>query len=133
MKKTIALLLLGILLLSGCAGVSQPTGATAAPDAVSAATEQRYREGELREYNGERLDPAVGPGDNSIKGVQTVDMDTYRLTIDGLADSPQSYTYADVTALPSEERLLRLYCVEGWNANILGKGDLMQTLLLHQN
>ncbi|MEN6637292.1 MAG: molybdopterin-dependent oxidoreductase [Clostridiaceae bacterium] len=129
MKKTIALLLLGILLLTGCAGVSQPTGATAAPDAVSAATEQRYREGELREYNGERLDPAVGPGDNSIKGVQTVDMDTYRLTIDGLADSPQSYTYADVTALPSEERLLRLYCVEGWNANILWKGVPMKTLL----
>ena len=129
MKKVITSLLFCILLLSGCASASQPAGATAAPDAVSAATEKRYREGELREYKGERLDPAVGPGDNSIKGVQTVDMQTYRLAIDGLADSPQSYTYEDVTALPSEERLLRLYCVEGWNANILWKGVPLKTLL----
>jgi len=129
MKKVITSLLFCILLLSGCASASQPAGATAAPDAVSAATEKRYREGELREYNGERLDPAVGPGDNSIKGVQKVDMQTYRLAIDGLANSPQSYTYEDVTALPSEERLLRLYCVEGWNANILWKGVPLKTLL----
>ena len=129
MKKAMPSLLLCILLLSGCASASQPASATAAPDAVSAATEKRYREGELREYKGERLDPAVGPGDNSIKGVQTVNMDTYRLAIDGLADAPQSYTYDEVTTLPSEERLLRLYCVEGWNANILWKGVPLKTLL----
>ena len=129
MKRMIALLLLSTLVLSGCAGTSSSAGNAAAPDAVSAATEKRYREGELREYDGERLDPAVGPGDNSIKGVQTVNMDTYRLTIDGLADTPQSYTYDEVTALPGEERLLRLYCVEGWNANILWKGVPLKTLL----
>lgn len=31
--------------------------------------------------------------------------------------------------MPSEERLLRLYCVEGWNANILLEGVLLKTLL----
>ncbi len=127
------LFLLLFLLLGGCAAESMPAEETAAPDAVSAATEARYRTGELREYNGERLDPAVGPGDNSIKGVQYVDMDTYELTIDGLADTPQVYTYDEVRALPAEERLLRLYCVEGWNANILWKGVPIRTLIESSN
>ena len=129
MKKRTLILLLMALLLSGCAAKTDTSDATTGVDAVSAATMERYREGELREFNGEKLDPAVGPRDNSIKGVQVVDLATYQLTIDGLADEPQIYTYDDVLAMPSEERLLRLYCVEGWNANILWKGVLMQTLL----
>ncbi|MEA4913054.1 MAG: molybdopterin-dependent oxidoreductase [Christensenella sp.] len=135
MKKTIIAWMLLLLLLSGCAFADKQPEATAAPaeptnpDAVSAATEERYREGELREYNGERLDPAVGPGDNSIKGVQQVDIDTYELKVDGLVNTPRTYTYDAVKALESEERLLRLYCVEGWNANILWKGVPMKTLL----
>lgn len=135
MKKTIIAWMLLLLLLSGCASVEKQPEATAAPaettnpDAVSAATEKRYREGELREYHGERLDPAVGPGDNSIKGVQQVDIDTYELKVDGLVNTLQIYTYDAVKALESEERLLRLYCVEGWNANILWKGVPMKTLL----
>ena len=59
MRKAIALLFLSALVLSGCAGTSSSAGNAAAPDAVSAATEKRYREGELREYDGERLDPAA--------------------------------------------------------------------------
>ena len=135
MKKTIIAWILLLLLISGCASAEKQPEATAVPaettkpDAVSAATEKRYREGELREYNGERLDPAVGPGDNSIKGVQHVDIDTYELKVDGLVNTPQTYTYDAVKALESEERLLRLYCVEGWNANILWKGVPMKTLL----
>lgn len=135
MKKTIIAWILLLLLISGCASAEKQPEATAVPaettkpDAVSAATEKRYREGELREYNGERLDPAVGPGDNSIKGVQQVDINTYELKVDGLVNTPQTYTYDAVKALESEERLLRLYCVEGWNANILWKGVPMKTLL----
>ena len=121
-------MLLIVLLFSGCAKPAPAEEETTA-DAVSAATMERFRDGELREYNGEKLDPAVGPRDNSIKGVQYVDLADYTLTIDGLANQPQSYTYDDVTKMPSDERLLRLYCVEGWNANILWKGVTMQALL----
>ncbi len=121
-------MLLIVLLFSGCAKPA-PAEEEATADAVSAATMERFRDGELREYNGEKLDPAVGPRDNSIKGVQYVDLADYTLTIDGLANQPQSYTYEDVTKMPSDERLLRLYCVEGWNANILWKGVTMQALL----
>ena len=128
MKRNIVWMLLIVLVLSGCAQPA-PAEGNADTDAQSAATMKRYRDGELREYNGEKLDPAVGPRDNSIKGVQYVDLDDYTLTIDGLANRPQNYTYADVTSMPSDERLLRLYCVEGWNANILWKGVAMQALL----
>jgi DMSO/TMAO reductase YedYZ molybdopterin-dependent catalytic subunit len=127
--KRIAIILFAALLLAGCAAPKGTQNPATGADAVSAATMERYREGELKEYNGETLDPVVGPRDNSIKGVQTVDLATYQLTIDGLADAPQTYSYEDVLKLPSEERLLRLYCVEGWNANILWKGVLLKTLL----
>ncbi|MEN6593656.1 MAG: molybdopterin-dependent oxidoreductase [Clostridiaceae bacterium] len=129
MKKWIVGLLIATLLFSGCAASTDPPQESTQPDAVSSATEERYREDELREYNGEKLDPAVGPRDNSINGTQYVDISTYQLTIDGLADQPQTYTYDDVKAFPSEERLLRLYCVEGWNANILWEGVPMKTLI----
>lgn len=129
MKRYSIFLLLFLLLASGCAAKTPAAEETALPDGVSAATMERYREGELMEYNGEKLDPAVGPRDNSIKGVQQVDISTYQLTVDGLADEPQTYTYDDVLAMPSEERLIRLYCVEGWNANILWQGVPMKTLI----
>ena len=139
MKRLICILMLSTMLF-GCAA-NIPAEATTEPDApaaetaaveldaVSAATLARYREGELQEFEGTRLDPAVGPRDNSIKGVQSVDMTAYRLTVDGLADAPMAYTYDDVLAMESEQRLITLYCVEGWDATILWEGVLMRTLL----
>lgn len=129
MKRSIIWMLLIVLLLAGCVPQTAPAEESELPDAVSAATMERYREGELREFEGAMLDPAVGPRDNSIKGIQFVDLSTYELTIDGLANQPQTYSYEEVLSMPSVERLLRLYCVEGWNANILWKGIAMQTLL----
>ncbi|MFH1511819.1 MAG: molybdopterin-dependent oxidoreductase [Bacillota bacterium] len=122
MKKPGLLLLCALLLfISGCSA-SQP-------DAVSSATLSRYRENEIQEYQGARLDPAVGPRDNSIKGVQQVELETYTLTIGGLVDAPQALTYGEVLALPAYERLITLHCVEGWDAAILWRGVLLQDLL----
>lgn len=129
MRRRILCVLLATLLLTGCAANTVQQGESAQADAVTAATMERYREGELQEYNGETLDPVVGPRDNSIKGVQTVDMASYTLTLDGLVNAPQEYAYADITSMPSEERLIRLYCVEGWDANILWQGVKLSTLL----
>lgn len=129
MKKLLVLLLSSIFLISACAAPPQRGERTAEPDAVTSATMQRYREGELREYDGTKLDPAVGPRDNSIKGIQQVDISAYELTVDGLADNPASYTYEQVRALNSEQRLITIYCVEGWDATILWKGVAMKTLL----
>ncbi len=121
MKKFGILVIMLILFASSCSATE--------PDAVSSATLARYRTNEIMEYQGAHLDPAVGPRDNSIKGVQQVDIETYTLTIDGLVDTPQVLTYDEVLAMPEYERLITLYCVEGWDATILWKGVLIQDLL----
>jgi DMSO/TMAO reductase YedYZ molybdopterin-dependent catalytic subunit len=110
-----------IISLASCSSSSSGTK-TDTVDAVSKATAARYRTGEVREYQGKLLEPAIGPRDNSISGVQSVDIETYLLTIDGLVNEPTVMTYDEVLALTPYERLITLYCVEGWEATILWKG-----------
>lgn len=127
--KSVSLMLLFffILLLTSCKGTTDVTG----PESVTQATESRYSENEIREYEGVRLDPSVGPRDNSIKGIQTIDINAYTLKVTGLVKQPLNYTYQEVLKLPVFERLITLYCVEGWDATVLWEGtrieDIIQT------
>lgn len=98
-------------------------------DAVSQATASRYQELEIREYQGVRLDPAIGPRDNSISGIQEVDLSTYQLQLTGLVDKPVSYTYEQVLEKEKAQRLITLYCVEGWQATVLWEGVHINDLL----
>ena len=129
MKRMLAAMLLLLLLLSGCATANAPGGPRSAADGVSGATQNRYREGEITEYRGARLDPAIGPRDNSIKGVQRVDIKKYTLAVDGLVNTPTTLTYDQVKDLDAYERMITLHCVEGWSATILWKGVLLEELM----
>ena len=120
MKCGIIVLLLFIV-LGGC-NTRNKTADAGEIDAVSRATRARYREGEITEYNGARLDPAIGPRDNSINGVQQVNIADYRLEITGLVENPLLLKYEQVLALDAYERKITLYCVEGWDATVLWKG-----------
>jgi len=120
MKIGIIILLL-FAVLGGCKTRSKPVVA-GQTDAVSGATRVRYREGEITEYNGARLDPAIGPRDNSINGIQRVDIANYRLVIAGLVVNPLQLTYEEVLALEPYKRRITLYCVEGWDATVLWQG-----------
>jgi DMSO/TMAO reductase YedYZ molybdopterin-dependent catalytic subunit len=128
MKKLALVLAAMLVVLTGCMRPVASEDREGA-DGVSSATQRRYREGEVQEYKGARLDPAIGPRDNSIQGVQHVDMSTYALTIDGLVESPQTLTYDQVKALDAYERLITLHCVEGWDATVLWKGVLLEDLM----
>ena len=128
MKRIIPVLLVLLFLFTGCTA-QVATRDSAAADAVSAATQARYRENEIAQYQGARLDPAIGPRDNSINGIQQVDINSYRLSIDGLVDKQVTLTYEQVRALDPYERLITLYCVEGWDATILWKGVLLDELI----
>jgi len=121
MKRIICLviLLLNLSLLVSCTGT----------DGISSATESRYQESEIREYNGVRLDPSIGLRDNSIKGIQHVDIKTYTLKVSGLVKNPISLSYNDVLALPAFEKLITLHCVEGWDATVLWKGVLIKDII----
>ena len=128
MKRIIPVLLVLLFLFTGCTA-QVATRDPAAADAVSAATQARYRENEIADYQGARLDPAIGPRDNSINGIQKVDINSFALTIDGLVDKQVTLTYEQVRALDPYERLITLYCVEGWDATILWKGVLLDELI----
>lgn len=128
MKRMIPLLLALLFLLSGCTAQA-PEDDPAAADAVSAATLARYRENEITGYQGARLDPAIGPRDNAIKGVQQVDMSRYALMLGGLTEKQLTLSYEQVRALDAHERLITLHCVEGWDATILWKGVLLSELI----
>lgn len=98
-------------------------------DGTSSATIDRYTATEVRDYKGVRLDPSVGPRDNSIKGVQNVDIASYSLQVTGLAEKPISLNYDEVLAMDAYERLITLYCVEGWEATVLWKGARLKDII----
>lgn len=125
--------LLVIFSLFACNAVPDATATdeagTEETDAISKATESRFGALEIREYNGIRLDPSVGPRDNSIRGIRNVDIASYVLKVSGLVDHPVSLTYDDVLALTSYEKLIKLYCVEGWDATVLWKGAKLEDII----
>jgi DMSO/TMAO reductase YedYZ molybdopterin-dependent catalytic subunit len=85
---------------------------------------------EVREYQGERLDSLADFRENSIRGPQDVNRETYRLTVTGLVDDPAEYTYSEVASgFPSYEKVVQLDCVEGWSAKILWRGVLIRDIL----
>lgn len=98
-------------------------------DVHTKATLSRFRTLEIQEYEGKLLDPAIGPRDNSITGVQTIDISNYVLEISGLVNNDISLSYQDVLKLTSYQRLITLYCVEGWDATILWEGVLLTDLI----
>lgn len=85
---------------------------------------------EVREYEGEKLGSAADFRENSIKGPQHINRDKYRLTVDGLVDTPRVWTYDRVLSAHKHfQKVVHIYCVEGWDVNILWEGVLVRDLL----
>lgn len=81
-----------------------------------------YSQVEIKEYQGEKLSPFNRSYDNSIKGPQKVDINKYRLIVNGKIQKTLLLTYTQVLALPSVTRAITLNCVEGWSEHLLFKG-----------
>jgi DMSO/TMAO reductase YedYZ molybdopterin-dependent catalytic subunit len=114
---------LALIILSACSVEPEEV------DVHTQATLSRFRELEIQEYEGKLLDPAIGPRDNSITGVQSIDISNYKLVISGLVENKVSLTYEEVLELTSYARLITLHCVEGWDATILWEGVLLSDLI----
>jgi DMSO/TMAO reductase YedYZ molybdopterin-dependent catalytic subunit len=85
---------------------------------------------EVKEYEGQDLSSINDFRENSIKGPQYIDKDTYRLKITGLVDNQESFTYDDVINKHQiYKKVVALNCVEGWSVNILWEGVLVKDLL----
>jgi len=85
---------------------------------------------EVREYQGEKLGSVEDFRENSIKGPQKVDQESYRLRVSGLVDKPGEYTYSEVTSGHAMyDKVVQLDCVEGWSVNVLWRGLLVSDLI----
>jgi len=84
---------------------------------------------EVREYQGERLSSVADFRENSIRGPQHLDAESYRLEVAGLVDRPLNLTYAEALGRQRYRKAVTLYCVEGWDVSILWEGVLVEDLL----
>ena len=109
----LALALAGIL--AGCLGGQQP---------------QQLSGVEVRDYQGHPLSSVNDFRENSIRGPQHVNITDYRLTVDGLVREPKTYTYDQVLGgFPRYQKMVTLFCVEGWDATILWEGVKVSDLV----
>jgi len=90
---------------------------------------ERLESTEIREYQGEKLGSIEDFRENSIKGPQTVDIETYRLEVAGLINNPLSLTYDEVLDFQAYEKVVQLNCVEGWAVKLLWEGVLLTDLI----
>ncbi len=85
---------------------------------------------EIREYEGMDLSSVQDFRENSIKGPQYVDNETYRLAITGLVNNELEYTYDDVISNNQlYKKVVTLHCVEGWSVTLLWEGVLIEDLI----
>ena len=91
---------------------------------------RRLYPGEVQEYEGENLSSISDVRENAINGNQNLNQTTYRLNVTGLVNETREYTYSEVVdGFQKYEKVVTLYCVEGWNARILWEGVLVRDLL----
>ena len=113
--------LLGGVVALGTSGCASRTEETGIPDVETI---------EIKEYQGENLSSINDFRENSIAGPQYIDKEKYRLTITGLVDNPLTLTYDEViNQYQSQQKVIKLDCVEGWSVTILWEGVLIKDLL----
>jgi len=96
----------------------------------SQAPPQRLSGVEVRDYQGQPLSSVNDFVENSIHGPQHVNITDYRLTIDGLVSANRSLTYEQVLGgFPHYEKVVTLFCVEGWDVTILWQGVKVSDLI----
>ncbi len=84
---------------------------------------------ETREYQGTDLSSFNDFRENSIEGSQYIDIGQYQLRITGLVDEELALSYDE--ALEGNlhyEKVVTLYCVEGWQVTILWEGIMLEEL-----
>ncbi len=87
---------------------------------------------EIRSYEGKDLSSVNDFHENSINGPQFVNISDYRLTVTGLTNTTDVYTYDELLArYPHYSKVVTLHCVEGWDATILWEGIQVRDLIRH--
>jgi len=66
---------------------------------------------------------------NSFESTPIIDLEKYRLIIDGEVNHPLSLSMADIQALPLTSMIIRHVCVEGWAAIVQWGGIRLRELI----
>lgn len=106
---TLGMLFLVLMLLAGCGG-------------EETTTDEAVQVVEIREYQGQKLGSVDDFRENSIKGVQAIDIEEYRLEVGGLVEQPRRFSYTELGKLPHMKKVVILRCVEGWAVRALWEG-----------
>jgi DMSO/TMAO reductase YedYZ molybdopterin-dependent catalytic subunit len=86
--------------------------------------------GEVRNYQGGNLSSIADVQENAIKGTQYLNNSNYRLQITGLVNKTIEYTYDEiVNSFQKYQKVVTLYCIEGWSTKILWEGFLVTDLI----
>ena len=118
----VASLVLATMAGAGCVGPREVTDpVTGSPVDLG--------EVEVKEYKGEKLGSAADFRENSISGPQAVDLETYSLKVSGEVSSPVTLSYDEVVDRTTYEKIVTLFCVEGWNVKVLWEGVRLSDLL----
>jgi DMSO/TMAO reductase YedYZ molybdopterin-dependent catalytic subunit len=117
----LCLILISTLAIASCSGASQSN-----VNELAAV--------QVRNYEGEDLSSITAFRENSIKGPQSVDINSYRLKVTGLVGEQKDYTYDQVLSdFANYQKVVTLNCVEGWSATILWEGVLVKDILNASN
>ena len=85
---------------------------------------------EVRMYEGKDLSSINDFRENSIKGPQYINISDYRLTVTGLTNTTNVYTYSGVLErFPHYSKMVTLFCVEGWDVSILWEGVQVRDII----
>jgi DMSO/TMAO reductase YedYZ molybdopterin-dependent catalytic subunit len=86
-----------------------------------------FSEADIRQ--GQRPNGSTDPGSAEYRQMVETAFRTYRLTVTGLVETPQSLSLADLTQLPSRTQITRHDCVEGWSCIAKWQGVPLGTVL----
>jgi DMSO/TMAO reductase YedYZ molybdopterin-dependent catalytic subunit len=117
-------------LLGGC-------GTPALSDLVGTLSEPLNQKFEELIFQPQKLVPEflpsqIEPDDlivNSFRGTPIIDLEKYRLIVDGEVNNPLSLSLADIQALPLTSMIIRHVCVEGWAAIVQWGGIPLREII----
>jgi DMSO/TMAO reductase YedYZ molybdopterin-dependent catalytic subunit len=118
------------LLLAGC-------GTQAFEDIVGILSEPLNQKVESLIFKPQKLVPEFSVSDiqpkelivNSFKGVPEIDIEKYRLIVEGEVNNPLNISFKEIQALPSTSMIIRHVCVEGWAAIVQWGGVRLRDII----
>ncbi len=66
---------------------------------------------------------------NSFESTPIIDLEKYRLIVDGEVNNPLSFSMADIQSLPFTSMIIRHVCVEGWAAIVQWGGIRLREII----